>query len=89
MNRGFKMAFASEVSLHACEEDEFSYRVNEMNLGSSGRFSPSKKESYWRIIHAASLLQNWDSACHIINKHCKLYTNLKKQIFELNKKENK
>ncbi len=87
MDKGFKMAFASDIQLYASEPDNiFGRKKNEINFGSSGGFTPEVKESYWRTIHAASLLKNWDMACEIINAHCKMYADLEKECFEL--KEN-
>jgi hypothetical protein len=74
-----KMAFASSIELYGV--DRFFNRGNAMNFGSSGNFTPEVKESYWRTIHAASLLKNWDKACEIINNHCKMYSDLQKECF--------
>lgn len=85
MDKGFKMAFASEINMYAAEPDSILGREeNRINFGSSGSFSPSVKESYWRTIHAASLLKNWEVASNIVNIHCKRYADLEKEIFELN-----
>lgn len=83
MYKGFKMAFASDITLYAAEPDNiFGRKENEINFGSSGCFTPDVKESYWRTIHAASLLKNWDIACDIINTHCKMYADLEKECYE-------
>lgn len=57
-----------------------------MNFGSSGSFDHSNVASYWRTIHAASLLKNWDLVCIEIIKHCKMCTDLSKEIIKQNKK---
>lgn len=86
MDKGFKMAFASDIQLYAAEPDSiFGRKENEINFGSSGSFSPEREESYWRTVHAASILKNWILACDIVNTHCKMYADLEKEIFELNK----
>ena len=86
MGKGFKMAFASDIQLYAAEPDSiFGRKENEINFGSSGSFSPEREESYWRTVHAASILKNWILACDIVNTHCKMYADLEKEIFELNK----
>jgi len=54
----------------------------EISLGSSDCFTPEVKESYWRIVHATSILKNWDIACDIINTHCKMYADLEKECYE-------
>ena len=84
MDKGFKMAFASDIQLYRAEpESMFGDREATINFGSSGSFTPSVKESYWRTIHAATILKNWNMACDIINEHCKMYADLEKEIFEL------
>lgn len=84
MDKGFKMAFASDIQLYAADPDDiFGRKANEINFGSSGSFSPSVSESYWRTIHAASILKNWAKACEIVNTHCKMYADLEKEIFAL------
>lgn len=86
MDKGFKMAFASEISLYSVDFDGyFGRKENEINFGSTGSFNPSVSESYWRTIHAASILKNWEMACEIVNTHCKMYADLEKEIFEVNK----
>ena len=77
MDKGFKIAFASEITLYAAAP-------NKIYFGSSGSFNPTVRESYWRTIHAASILKRWELATKIINLHCNMYADLEKQIFELN-----
>lgn len=79
--KGWKMAFASEVTLYAVnKEDNFRKRENEINFGTTGCFSPDVKVSYWRTIHAATVLKNWELACSIINDYCKEYCDLEKEL---------
>jgi hypothetical protein len=78
-DKGFKMAFASDILLYSAEPGR---KENEINFGSSGRFTPEVRESYWRTIHAASLLKNWKMASEIINTHCRMYAELEKECFE-------
>jgi hypothetical protein len=86
MDGGFAMAFASEINLYCAEPDRiFGRKENEINFGSSGNFSPEREQSYWRTVHAASILKNWVMASEIVNIHCKMYADLEKEIFELNK----
>lgn len=85
--KGFQMAFASTIELYAINYDEnlgVGRKENEINFGSSGSFNPSKRESYWRTIHAASVLKNWVAISEIVNTHCKMYSDLSKKIFEVN-----
>jgi hypothetical protein len=55
-------------------------RENSINLASSSSFAPENKEPYWRTIHAASILKNWDKVCESVNHHCKLYSELVEEI---------
>jgi len=85
--KGYQMAFASVIELYAKSYNEelgFGRKENEINFGSSGSFNPSERESYWRTIHAASVLKNWDIVSEIVNTHCKMYCDLSKKIFEVN-----
>jgi hypothetical protein len=84
--KGFKIAFASEIYLYSAKPNDhfFGRKSNEINFSSSGSFDPTIKQSYWRTVHAASILKNWGMACEIVNSHCKLYEDLEKKIFELN-----
>jgi hypothetical protein len=69
--KGYKTAFSAEVILHI--DKVISY-------GSSGSLTPENKESYWRTIHAASILKNWDKVCEQVNIHCKRYSELVEEI---------
>jgi hypothetical protein len=83
MDKGFKMAFASDITLYAAEPDDiFGRQDNQINFGSSGCFTPEVKESYWRTVHASSILKNWAIACDIVNTHCKMYADLERECFE-------
>lgn len=85
MDKGHKFAFASEISLYANETDSiFGRKENRINFSSSGDFDPSVSESYWRTIHAASILKNWTMACQIVNIHCKMYNDLEIEILASN-----
>ena len=57
----------------------FKSRKNSLLIGSNGAFSPSETGSYWRVIHAASILKNWDSVCEIVNKYCRKHEELLKR----------
>ena len=61
---------------------EVTIYINEcrINFGSSGSFTPGNKEAYWRTIHAASVLKNWDKVCEAVNEHCKMYSELVEEI---------
>lgn len=57
---------------------------NQINFGTSGTFTPENKEAYWRIIHAASILKNWEKVCEAVNEHCKRYSDLVEEIKKQN-----
>lgn len=59
-------------------------RENSINFGCSGEFTPANKFSYWRTIHAASILKNWDAACAVVNEYCKKYVELEKEMDDAN-----
>lgn len=83
--KGFKIAFASTVELHCASNNLLiGERENEINICGSGNFDPSVKEGYWRTIHAAEILKNWEVVCAIVNTHCKMYDDLEKAIFKTN-----
>lgn len=74
-DNGFKTAFASEILL---------YKNEGMALGSSGAITPENKEAYWRTIHAASILKNWEKVCESVNQHCQRYSDLVNEIQKQN-----
>lgn len=81
-DKGFKAEFASEVELYSFDpNNEYGRTQNEINFGSSGCFTPQSTGSYWRTIHAASILKNWNVVCGIINSYCKMYVDLQKAYF--------
>lgn len=85
--KGCQMVFASDIELYAKSYDDelgFGRKENEINFGSSGSFNPSEMESYWKTIHAASVLKNWQVVSEIVNTHCKMYSDLSKKNFEIN-----
>jgi hypothetical protein len=44
-------------------------------------FDISNKSSYWKTIHAASILKNWEKFIEITNKYHKQYLELLNKIF--------
>lgn len=85
-----RLAFGSEISLYAPKDSKAfgggfgNRKENEINFGTTGIFTPECKESYWRTIHAASILKNWVAACEIINSHCKMYQELEEEVRKQN-----
>ena len=82
--RGILIAFASEVDLYAIQKKEFTKRQNQISFVSSGSFDNTQREGYWRTIHAASILKNWEKVCESVNQHCQRYSDLVKEINKLN-----
>jgi hypothetical protein len=70
-----KMVFGSVITIYVRNNIDIFGKIrneikeNEISFGSCGAFSPSDEASYWRTIHAASLLKNWELACKIVNKY--------------------
>jgi hypothetical protein len=80
-----KQYFASEITLYSSRFDGLEIkRENEINFGTSGSFTPNDLGSYWRTIHATSILKNWFVVSEIVNKFCKKYSDLSEEIFSLN-----
>lgn len=81
-NGSKSIAFASEVEFYAKHDDEYDFfnRKNEINFGTTGVFDPSNQSSYWRTIHAASLLKNFGTASELVNLYCKEFEALRKEI---------
>ena len=57
---------------------------NTINYGNTGSFTPKDQRAYWRTIHAASILKNWDKVCEAVNEHCKRYSDLVNEIKKQN-----
>lgn len=75
-NKGYKIAFASEVDIYSNLPLLFFEGENGINFASSGQFTPKIRACYWRTIHAAEILKNWDLVCKIVNEHCQQYRDL-------------
>lgn len=64
-----QMAFASEVTIYnktLLNKKETDLTIN---FGTSGSFTPENKSSYWKTIHAATILKNWGVFCKIMKKY--------------------
>ena len=84
--RGYKMASYSNIDLFAYDRTT-RYPGNKINCGLSEPFDPTIAESYWRIIHAATMLKNWELMCVIVNDHCMMYSDLAKEVNAIRLKE--
>lgn len=73
-------AFGSSIELFAKQVSILGHRENQISVSSSGNFDPSCRESYYKHIHTASILKNWDAVCEIVNSYCKKYSDLLNQI---------
>jgi hypothetical protein len=51
-------------------------RDNELNIGSASNVTPNSEAKYWRFVHAAEILKNWDKVCNIVNQYIFKYRNL-------------
>lgn len=65
-----RIAFGSDIVIYS-RETGFLKRENKINFGSSGSFNPDDQVPYWRTIHAAEFIKNWDKVCEVVNKYCK------------------
>lgn len=82
---GYKMAFGCEVTIQAkVTNGPYGSRENEIRYGTSGSFIPSNIASYWRTIHAASILLHWDAVCKVVNTHCTWFRETEKEILKDN-----
>lgn len=72
--------FASDITIYI-----FPKKSIELNFGSSGSFTPENKASYWRTIHAATILKNWEIVQSVVSEYSDKYFELRDEIFELNK----
>lgn len=43
--------------------------VMTINFGTRGSFTPSDIASYWRTIHAALILENWEQVSRVVKIH--------------------
>ena len=59
-----------------------------INFGTSGKFTPENKISYWKTITAASMLKNWEFIVRETLHYCDLYSQLEKLIEEIIKYNN-
>ena len=59
-----RMLFASDINIYFRDTSEENRDVK-IGVASSHSFSPKNMASYWRIIHAATILKNWDKFIEI------------------------
>lgn len=62
------MAFGSDITI---TKDNLNNKL-EINFGSTGSFTPNKKASYYRTIHAATILKNWEKFEALFDKYHKI-----------------
>jgi len=73
--------FASEISLYSNFDWYLKNPVeNKINFGSAGAFTPNNKGSYWRTMHAAEVLQVWDTVSELVNQYCANFRELRELI---------
>jgi hypothetical protein len=83
--RGLKVQFLSDIDFYG-KNPMYAKSKNEISFGSTGSFTPSDQACYYRAIHAASILKNWDKACEILEKHLQMRRDLIEQIKKDNEK---
>lgn len=71
-----KILFASDIDLYPIKKQStYSDKCdNRISFGSSGSFDVTNIASYWRTIHAASILKNWDIVSKLVNSFCSQYS---------------
>jgi hypothetical protein len=70
-----------EVYLKTNNEINLGNKDIVMNFSISCSLNPSDKENYWKVIHAATILKNWDKFVEITNKYHKQHLELLDKIF--------
>lgn len=65
--------FASDVTIYVAEKNIVRDSPAEISVSGAGAFSPNVAPSYWKTIHAAIILQNWDLIQGICSKYCARY----------------
>ena len=82
--------FASEITIYLKEtwgNRDVQIKEMEINFGSSGSFSPMKKDgkaSTLRTLHASRIIKNWAKVEARVKKYTKLKTLLNDKLRELN-----
>ena len=80
-----KILFASDIDLYPIKKQStYSDKCdNKISFGSAGSFDNTNIACYWRTIHAASILKNWDIVSILVNSFCSRYSEYCKE-YELN-----
>ena len=67
--------FGSVITITATQFDSLlkTIRKPKISFGTTGSFNPESIGDYWRSIHAASILKNWDVVVEIVNLFCNEY----------------
>ena len=81
---GWCMEWASDIEISCTREDIFE-RGNEISFGATGASTPADKAFYWRTIHAAGVLLNWQSVSKVVDEYCNKYRELEGQIRQSNR----
>lgn len=76
--------WGSEIQVYPAIERFGKVRFPEINFGASGSFSPENTGPFWRTIHAAIILQNWEVLMPIFKDFCERYTILMNEIQNAN-----
>lgn len=77
------------IYIPGCFASEVYFNGSSIDYGSSGSFNPKTEGPYWRTIHAASILKNWNAASELTTKFCNLYKDLVTEILETNETNKK
>lgn len=70
--------FGSSLDVTATKLDKLLniIKKSKISFGTTGSFDPNSLGDYWRTIHAASILKNWDAVIEIVNLFCDEYNKI-------------
>lgn len=71
--KGYVFAWGSDIDVYIHIRKNTS---SEINFGCTGAFTPyDNKAAYWRTIHAAIVLQNWETVMALCAEYAEKYRN--------------
>lgn len=86
-NKKAMVAFGSEVQINNKKDNILGKRDYGFSTSSIPNCTPDDKISYWRIIHAASILKNWEVVTGLVSEYCEKSKELSNLIYAINNVE--
>lgn len=74
------MIFRSSFTLYL--KEEFINSSEHLSVPSSGNVDTTNTPEFWKIVHAAEILQNWDMVVTAAQQYCQRFAELKLMIIE-------